>query len=186
MSRGKKIAIAGTVVLAIAALVAVNLKFERRKRVTVQTEKIAMRRLKSVVTASGKTKPKKQVNISASTIGKVTKLAVAEGDLVTEGQFLLEVDPAPLAEQVSALRPSNASAKASLEHSRASLEQSRQDLNRLIELKKHDLATDQDVERARTNVQVESAREESALQEIDRLGANLRSASHQLNQVTFK
>ena len=185
MSRGKKIAIALIGIAVIAALVLVNVKYERKKKVTVQTEKIGTRRLKAVVTASGKIKPKKQVNISASTIGKVTRLAVAEGDIVTEGQFLLQIDPAPLAEQVAALKSSIAAANASLAQSRASLAQSRQDLNRLVELKKSDLATEQDVERARTNVQVETAREESALQEIDRLNANLRSASHQLSQVTF-
>jgi HlyD family secretion protein len=186
MSRGKKILIAALGVAVVGALVLVNVKFDRKKKVTVQTEKIAMHRLKSVVTASGKIKPKKQVNISASTIGKVTRLAVAEGDIVSAGQFLLEVDPAPLAEQVYALRASIAAAKAALAQSSAGLVQSRQDLNRLIELKKHDLATDQDVERARTQVQVTTAQEESAHQEIDRLEANLRSASHQLSQVTFK
>ncbi|MCI0567953.1 MAG: biotin/lipoyl-binding protein, partial [Acidobacteria bacterium] len=186
MTRGKKILIAGLGVLVVGALVLVNVKFDRKKKVTVQTEKISMRRLKSVVTASGKIKPKKQVNISAITFGKVTRLSVAEGDLVTEGQFLLEVDPAPLAEQVYALKASIAAAKAALAQSSASLVQARQDLNRLNELKKSNLATDQDVERARTNVQVEEAREESARKEIDRLAANQRSASHQLSQVTFK
>jgi HlyD family secretion protein len=185
MSRGKKIAIAVLGVAVVGALVVVNLKFDRKKKVTVQTEKIAQHRLKAVVTASGKIKPKKQVNISASTIGKVTKLGVAEGDLVTQGQFLLQIDPAPLAEQVSALRATIASAKATLAQSRASLEQARVDLNRLAELKKHNLSTDQDVDRARTAVQVESAREEAARKDIDRLDANLRSASHQLSQVTF-
>ena len=186
MTRGKKLLIAGLGVLAVSALVLVNVKFDRKKKVTVQTEKIGMRRLKSVVTASGKIKPKKQVNISAITFGKVTRLAVAEGDLVTEGQFLLEVDPAPLAEQVYALKASIAAAKAALAQSSAGLVQSRQDLNRLNELKKSNLATEQDVERARTAVQVETAREESAMKEIDRLQANMRSASHQLSQVTFK
>jgi HlyD family secretion protein len=185
MSRGKKIAIAALGIAVVGAMVVVNLKFDRKKKVTVQTEKIAQHRLKSVVTASGKIKPKKQVNISASTIGKVTKLGVAEGNLVTQGQFLLQIDPAPLAEQVSALKASIASARASLAQSRASLAQSRQDLNRLIELKKSDLATDQDLERARTNVQLESSREEAAQREIERLDANLRSASHQLSQVRF-
>lgn len=185
MSRGKKIAIAVLGVIVVGALVAVNLEFDRKKKTTVQTEKIAQHRLKAVVTASGKIKPKKQVNISASTIGKVTKLGVAEGDLVTQGQFLLQIDPAPLAEQVSALKASIASARATLAQSRANLEQARLDLNRLSELKKHNLSTDQDVDRAGTLVQVESAREEAARKDIDRLDANLRSASHQLSQVTF-
>ena len=186
MSRGKKILIAALGVAVVGALVAVNLKYDRRKKVTVQTDKIAYHRLKSQVTASGKIKPKKQVNISASTIGKVTRLAVAEGDLVEEGQFLLEIDPAPFAEQVSALRASIASAEAALAQARAGLEQARVEERRLAELKKHDLATGQDLDRSRTNVQVEEARVQASEQEIGRLKANLRSASHQLSQVTFR
>jgi HlyD family secretion protein len=185
MSRGKKILIAAVGVLVIAALVVVNLKYERKKKVTVQTEKIGYRRLKSVVSASGKIKPKKQVNISASTIGKVTKLAVAEGDIVAEGQFLLQIDPAPLAAEVSALQASIAAAKASLAQSKAGLEQAQLELRRLSELKKSDLATDQDIDRARTSVQVETARSQAGEREIERLEANLRSAYHMLSQVTF-
>ena len=185
MSRGKKIAVAAAVVVLIAAVVVVNLKFERKKKVTVQTEKIEYRRLKSVVTASGKIKPKKQVNISASTIGKVTKLAVAEGDLVTQGQFLLQIDPAPLAAEVSALEASIAAARAGLAQARAGLEQAQLELRRLSELKKSDLATDQDIDRARTSVQVETARNQAGEREIERLEANLRSAHHMLSQVTF-
>jgi HlyD family secretion protein len=185
MSRGKKIAIAAIGVVVVGALILVNVKFDRKKKVTVQTEKIATRRIKSVVTASGKIKPKKQVNISASTIGKVTRLSVAEGDIVAAGQFLLQIDPAPLAEQVQALRASIAAAQAAQAQSKASLEQTKVDLTRLIELKKSDLATQQDIDRARTSVQVETAREEAAQKEIVRLQANLRSANHQLSQVTF-
>ncbi len=185
MTRGKKLAVAAAVVALIAAVVAVNLKYQRKKKVTVQTEKIEFRRLKSVVTASGKIKPKKQVNISASTIGKVTKLAVAEGDLVKEGQFLLQIDPAPLAAEVSALEASIAAAKASLVQSQASQEQARVELKRLSELKKSDLATDQDVDRARTTLEVNQAQTQAAEREIERLEANLRSAHHMLSQVTF-
>jgi HlyD family secretion protein len=185
MSRGRKIAVAAAVVLLIGAVVAVNLKFDRKKKITVQTEKIEFRRLKSVVTASGKIKPKKQVNISASTIGKVTKLAVAEGDLVKEGQFLLQIDPAPLAAEVSALEASIAAGKATLAQSWAAQEQARLELGRLTELKKSDLATDQDIDRAKTNLQVESARSQAAERDIERLEANLKSAHHMLSQVTF-
>jgi HlyD family secretion protein len=186
MSGKMKVVIAAAGVLVVAGLVVVNLKYERKKKVTVQTEKIAVRKLKSVVTASGKIKPKKQVNISASTIGKVTRLAVKEGEMVSEGQFLLEIDPAPFAAEVSALKASIASANAALAQSRAALEQSRLELKRLNELKKHDLATDQDLDRAKTNVQVEEARQEAAQKEIDRLDANLHSATHMLSQVTFR
>lgn len=186
MSRGRKIAVAVAGVLVVGALVTVNLKYERKKKVTVQTEKIGRRDLTAVVTASGKIKPKRQVNISASSLGRVTRLAVAEGDLVKEGQFLLELDPAPFTAQVAALQASIASARAALTQSRANLEQAKLELRRLTELKKHDLATDQDLDRAKTSVEVERARAESAQKEIDRLDAELENASHQLSLVTFR
>ena len=48
---------------------------------------------KAVVSASGKIQAKRSVNISADTMGRVTDLAVEEGDIVKQGQFLLQIDP---------------------------------------------------------------------------------------------
>ena len=45
------------------------------------------------MSASGKIDPKKTVNISAQSMGRVTRLAVNEGDRVKAGQFLLQIDP---------------------------------------------------------------------------------------------
>ena len=45
------------------------------------------------MSASGKIQPKRFVNISADTSGRVTDLAVNEGDRVDKGQFLLQIDP---------------------------------------------------------------------------------------------
>ena len=51
------------------------------------------RDLEAIVSASGKIEPKKTVNISAQSPGRVTRLAVNEGDRVKAGQFLLQIDP---------------------------------------------------------------------------------------------
>ena len=56
-------------------------------------EGIQRRDLEAIVSASGKIEPKKTVNISAQTPGRVTRLAVNEGDRVKAGQFLLQIDP---------------------------------------------------------------------------------------------
>ena len=56
--------------------------------VTVET--IQKRDLEAIVSASGKIEPKKTVNISAQTMGRVTRLGVQEGDRVKAGQFLLK------------------------------------------------------------------------------------------------
>src|SRR5712692_6804815 len=89
----KNVLIAIGVVLIGAAVVAANLYFKKDKGLTVTTETIKTRDLEALVSASGKIQPKRLVNISADTPGRVVDLAVNEGDRVAKGQFLLQIDP---------------------------------------------------------------------------------------------
>ena len=109
--------------------------------VSVTAENIQKRDLEAIVSASGKIDPKKTVNISAQSMGRVTQLAVREGDRVKAGQFLLQIDPV---NAEAAVRRDEASvqgavtgleqSKASLQSARASLESARQALKRQKEL----------------------------------------------------
>jgi len=89
-----KIVIGVLVVLIGGAVVGANIYYQRDRGVQVATEAIRARDLEAIVSASGKIQPKRQVNISANTMGKVTRLAVEEGQRVKSGQFLLPVDAA--------------------------------------------------------------------------------------------
>jgi HlyD family secretion protein len=95
MSR-KNVVIAVAVVLAGAAVVAANLYFRKDKGLPVTTDVIKARDLEAIVSASGKIQPKRLVNISAETAGRVVDLAVNEGDRIKKGQFLLQIDPKSL------------------------------------------------------------------------------------------
>jgi multidrug efflux pump subunit AcrA (membrane-fusion protein) len=88
--------------------------------VTVET--IQKRDLEAIVSASGKIQPKKTVNISAQTMGRVTRLAVEEGDRVKAGQFLLQIDPVVAEAQVRRDVAGVAGAQTALEQSRVSLQ----------------------------------------------------------------
>src|SRR5438105_11738052 len=81
------------IVLVAGAVVAANLWFPRGPVLTVTVETIKTRDLEALVSASGKIQPKRLVNISADTPGRVVDLAVNEGDRVAKGQFLLQIDP---------------------------------------------------------------------------------------------
>ncbi len=105
MTTGKKILIAMAILIVGGAVVAANIYYRRDRGVQVATEAIRARDLEEIVSASGKVQPKRQVNISANTMGKVTRLAVEEGQRVKAGQFLLEIDPRSLAGSSSAARP---------------------------------------------------------------------------------
>src|SRR5712671_7344928 len=96
----KKILSTLAIVLVAAGVVAANLYYRRDKGLTVTTDVIKARDLEAVVSASGKIQPKRLVNISADTPGRVVNLAVNEGDRIHKGQFLLQIDPKSLSTRV--------------------------------------------------------------------------------------
>ena len=170
MSR-KNILIALAVVIVGAGIVGANLYFKRDKGVTVTTETIKARDLEAIVSASGKIQPKRLVNITAETSGRVVNLAVNEGDRIHAGQFLLQIDPKSLRSRVDNSEASLQVASASLEQmrqavetARVQLEQARQTLTRQQGLWKQQLTTRAELERAENDVKAA----ESALQEREK------------------
>src|SRR4030095_10008399 len=193
----KKIAIIGAVILVGAAVVGANLYFKRETGVTVNAEAIRARDLEALVSASGKIQPKRQVNVSANTTGRVTRVAVEEGQRVKTGQFLLEIDPRSLDSQLQRGEASVAAAQSSLQQSRAAVQQTRamlelarQNLKRTQDLWKEGLTTREALDRAENDVQVREAELKTREQEIQtneqRIKveeAGLATTKYNLNQV---
>src|SRR6266508_5863717 len=94
MSKKNKVLLGGGGAVLLVILVLVSASARRDKGIEVRFEQVGRRDLIAAVTASGKIQPKKKVDISADITGRITKIAVREGDLVTKGQFLLQIDPA--------------------------------------------------------------------------------------------
>ena len=82
MYRKKKWLIGIGIVLVGAATAGANFYFKRDSSTSVTVEALKKRDLTQLVTASGKIQAKRFVNISAVQMGRVTKLAVEEGDRV--------------------------------------------------------------------------------------------------------
>jgi HlyD family secretion protein len=168
--------------------------------VTVTAETIQKRDLEAIVSASGKIDPKKTVNISAQSMGRVTRLAVNEGDRVKAGQFLLQIDAVNAEAAVRRDEAALAGASTSLEQSkvmlqsaRASLESARQALKRQRELNAAGLTTKETLERAETDVEVRESDLKAREQEIknretqlNQQQAGLASSRHTLSQVRFE
>jgi HlyD family secretion protein len=193
----KKVSIIVGIVLVLAAVVAANLYFRRDTGVSVNAEGIRSRDLEAIVSASGKIQPKRQVNVSANTTGRVTRVAIEEGQRVKAGQFLLEIDPRSLDAQLQRGEASVAAAQSSLQQSRASVQQTRvaldlarQNLKRTQELWKEGLTTKESLERAENDVQAREAELKTREQEIQtneqRIKveeAGLATTKYNLNQI---
>jgi HlyD family secretion protein len=164
LTRKKKIMIGAGVVVALAGIGYANIAFKRTEGVTVNTEAIQKRNLAAIVSASGKIQPKRFVNISADTSGRVTDLAVNEGDRVTKGQFLLQIDPRNLRTRVQSGEASLGAARSQLEQTRLSLDSARTALKqaedayrRQQNLDKGGLTTRETVERAENELKMRRA-----------------------------
>src|SRR5713101_854136 len=93
MSKRNKVLVGAGVGVLLVLLVVVSAGAKRDHGVEVRFEKVGRRDLVAAVTASGKIQPKKKVDVSSDIPGRITRIAVKEGDLVTAGQFLLQIDP---------------------------------------------------------------------------------------------
>jgi HlyD family secretion protein len=193
----KRVLITVGVLLLIGAGAAANFWYRRETGLTVAVETIRTRDLEAIVSASGKIQPKRQVNISANTMGKVTRLAVEEGQRVKAGQFLLEIDPRSLAGQlergeasVAAAQSALALARTNVEQANTVLELARTSLRRQQELWKDGLTTREALERAQNDVAVRESDLKARQQDIDtreqqirQERAGLSTTRYNLNQV---
>ena len=118
MSRRKKILIGVAIVLVGAAVVGANFYFKKKDGIVVTAEAVRARDLEAIVSASGKLQAKRFVNMSAVQMGRVTRLAVEEGDRVKAGQFLLQIDPNILRGSVERGEAAVAGARSGLEQAR--------------------------------------------------------------------
>ena len=197
MSRKKKIIIGVIVVVVLAGLAWANMSFRRTTSVSVTVEKIETRDLEAIVSASGKVQPKRSVNISAETMGKIVTLAVAEGERVKKGQLLLEIDPRNLETMVQNREASLASARSQLEQTRAqiansrvALQQAQDTLRRQEDMWRAGLIPRETYERAQNDVKMRETdllvSEQSVRTQEQRIKveeANLTSARYDLNKV---
>ena len=187
MTKGVKIGIAVAVVAGLGAMAFVAKQKGNNKAATVKVEAVEARDLVASVTASGQVRPRVKVDVSADITGRIIKLAVKEGDLVTKGQFLLQIDPqqyeAALQRSLAAL----ASAKAQFAQAQANFIQAKRNFERSSEIKKATptLLSDEQLEQLRTAVEVNQALSDASKFSVEQSEAAVRDARFALSRTTI-
>jgi HlyD family secretion protein len=200
MSRNKKILIALGGVVVVGAIVYANLKFKRQTGVTVNVEAVQKRDLQAIVSASGKIQPERTVNISADTMGRVTNLAIEEGQRVEKGQFLLQIDPRNLSSAVNQTEASLAAARSQMEQlrvqvesNRASLKTAQDNFARQQQLWKGGLTTKEALDNAENQLKMQQAQATAAERQVEtqrmrmqQEQASLENAKYNLSKVRIQ
>ena len=199
MSRKKKWLIGIGVVVLGAAVAGANVYMRRDEGTTVNAEAVRARDLEALVTASGTIQAKRFVNMSAVQMGRVTRLAVEEGDRVKEGQFLLQIDPMSLRgtvqrgeAAVAGAREALAQARVGIETARANLQLAQETAKRQRDLWAQGLTTKEQLDQAesaltvrQTEVRARQAEMARAEQQIRQEAATLDTSRYNLSQVTL-
>lgn len=199
MTASRKIALIAAIVALGTVVVYVNLTFERASGPEVEVEAVRRRHLEAIVSAPGTIVPQLTVDISANTMGRVTRLAFNEGDRVGAGDFLLEIDPETLRAAVDrgeaalqASRSSQRQAEVAVETARVNLELAKDNLDRQQHLWELQLVSRETWERAvndaalrETELQAREVEVVTQAQRIRQEEASLESARYELTKVTI-
>jgi HlyD family secretion protein len=187
MSKRVKWSVAGGVLLVIVAIGGLTAAKSSKKAVEVRTELVQGRDLVASVTASGQVRPQTKVDLSADITGKIVKLAVKEGQMVSKGQFLLQIDAQQAEATVQRMEASLASSRAQMAQAEANLLQAQKSYERTAQIKKTNptLISDEQMEQLRTAVDVNRALYEAARHSVDQSTASLREARSSLDKTTI-
>ncbi len=187
MSKRGKVLVGAGVAVVIAGLVVISAGARRDRGAAVRFEKVGHRDLVAAVTASGKIQPKKKVDISADITGRITRIAVREGDLVTRGQFLLQIDPTIYQANLEQAEATLASSQAAAVQAKANRDQAERALKRTKELRDQNpnLISPEQLEQAQTAFEVADANLTAAQHQVDQARAAVQSARDNLRKTTL-
>ena len=187
MNKFVKFGLPVIVLASIGGLAWVNQQKKNSKPVDVRIEATEKRDLVATVVASGQIQPRTKVDVSADVTGKIIRLSVKEGDIVTKGQFLLQIDPEQPTAALQRAEAQLASAKAQAAQTRANLIQSKSNYERQLSLQKNSPlgVTAEQLEQLKTQVEVGEAQLEAANFSVDQSSAGVRDAKQALSRTTI-
>ena len=187
MSKKVKWSIGGAVIIGIAAFMAVTAAKRGNKGTEVRMEAVQKRDLVASVTASGQVRPQTKVDVAADISGRIVRLAVKEGQMVSKGQFLLEIDPSQYIAAVQRAEAALSSSKAQEAQAKANYIQAVRNYQRSADIKKSNaqLVSDEQLEQLKTASEVQEALQQAALHQVEQSEAQLKDARSSLAKTTI-
>ncbi|MDR0498208.1 MAG: efflux RND transporter periplasmic adaptor subunit [Holophagales bacterium] len=161
---------------AIVTLIIMGLAFRKDNGTMVVVSKVGRENLVSKVSANGKIQAVRKADLSANISGQVTRLTVKEGDIVREGQFLLEIDPSRTKAAVEGLDAAMRGSQADLDSAKARMEQARLDYQRAETNRKAGIISESEIENIKTTLTTFESNYQAALKRVEQATASLEQA----------
>ncbi len=169
MSNKVKIIIGLAAIAIIAAMVVVNLRKSRGEVIEVTATEVKRGDISRTVSGSGKVQPVTDIKIAARISAEIKKIHVKEGDIVKQGQLLVELDRANYTAYAEQIQSQMSSARAAVKKADA-------DFARIKGLFDKNLASQADLDAA-------EATRMSASASLDQARAALKQADDDLDKT---
>src|SRR5438105_10189701 len=187
MSKRSKVLVGAGAAVLIVGIVAISAGARRDRGQEVRFETPGRRDLVAAVTASGKIQPKKKVDVSADITGRITRIAVREGDFVQQGQFLIQIDPTIYQANLQQAAATMASSQAAAVQAKANQDQAERALRRTKELhtQSPNLISTEQLGQAQTAFDIAEANLNAAQHQVDQARAAVQSARDNFRKTTL-
>ncbi len=153
--------------------------------IMVQTEKVEMRDITQIVTATGTIDPEFKVVITPEVTGEIIELPVKEGDNVKKGDLLIKIKGNQYQAQKDRLEANLKASQATLKIREAELNRLTLAFERVKELHKKTLVSDSELETAESNYLSAKASLEQAKANVSQSKAQLREVLDILYKTTI-
>ncbi|MDX2110258.1 MAG: efflux RND transporter periplasmic adaptor subunit [Verrucomicrobiota bacterium] len=173
------------VLLLVVAGVALYIKSKQPKPTEVTIEKVELRTLTSIVTATGKIYPETEVKISSEAAGEIIELPVKEGQSVKKGELMARIKPDTYEAQVRQREAAVSSSRALSLQAKAEMLQTQLDLKRIEELFNKGFVPQAELDTSRTQLEIRRAAYESSLYQIKQQETQLDEAREALQKTTI-
>ena len=187
MEKRSKLILGFVITIVLGSATALAVTRGRQSGIEVRTEMIETRDLVQLVTASGNIRARRTVDISSDISARVSQLLIDEGDDVVAGQTLLRLEPDQYQAAFSRAEAQLAQSQAQEGQQRANLTQATRDQDRLVQLRARDsiLVSRQQLDDARTSVEVQTQLLEAARYGVSQAQAGVDEAEDRLSKTIF-
>ncbi len=166
--------LAGLLVLLLAGA-AIKAR-KKPKGEPVESEKIILRDIREIVSASGKIFPEKEVKISSDVSGEIVELYVKEGDSIKAGQLLARIDPEAYASAVESAGANVNVSKSELSRSKSAIDNAKAQVEQMKSQVETAKRTNDRNKKLRADGVISAQDMEKSQSALDEMEANLRAA----------
>jgi HlyD family secretion protein len=176
----------GLAAAVVVLVISVNIvRGSRGKVQAVQLARVRVEDITSRVRAPGKIEPRTQVKISADIPGKVTRLAVKEGDPVRRGQLMLQLDDTQARSNFEQSQASLSGARSRLRDAEQALRLAESQYVRQEALSEQKLLSQSEWDQATRTVEAARIAVSTARDEVSRSQAAMAGAADYMSKSRF-